>query len=263
MASRATQSELLEQRIAENASAQQIDLTTWIFDRVALRAHDRVLELCCGTGGQTLKILELLGEAGRVVALDVSQDALHTLTSKVVPANGPKLTPIEGSLDDFSRPLRNAGLQPPSFGLVFCAYGLYYSADACRTLEEARSWLNPGGRIVVVGPFGPNNKPLFDILRASGVAIPEPVIASSERFMIETLLPWAARNFECISLHTMVNRVPWSAPERVLNYWQNTTFYDAEKRGVFENLLRRHFEQHGQFVNEKWVMLAEMTDARS
>lgn len=262
MASKATQSELLEQRIAENASTQQIDLTTWIFDRVALRPPDRVLELCCGTGGQTLKILDLLGEAGRVVALDVSRDALDTLASRAASANGPKLTLIEGSLDELSRPLKNTGLQPPSFDLVFCAYGLYYSADACRTLEEARSWLKPGGRIVIVGPFGPNNKPLFDLLRAGGVTIPEPVLASSERFMTRTLLPWAAQKFECISLHTMVNRVPWSAPERVLNYWQNTTFYDAEKRGAFENLLRRHFEQHGQFVNEKWVMLAEMSDAR-
>jgi hypothetical protein len=48
----------------------------------------------------------------------------------------------------------------------------------------------------------------------------------------------------------------------VLNYWQNTTFYDEGKRGAFESLLRRHFEQHAQFINEKWVMLAEMSNAR-
>ena len=35
--SRATQSELLEQRIAENASSQQVDLATWIFDRVRVQ----------------------------------------------------------------------------------------------------------------------------------------------------------------------------------------------------------------------------------
>lgn len=263
MASRATQSELLEQRIAENVSGQQIDLVTWIFERVAIRPHDRVLELCCGTGGQTLKIVELLREPGRVVALDVSRDALNTLASKAGPANSTTLTLVEGTLDDISRPLENAGLQAPGFDLIFCAYGLYYSSDARRTLEQARSWLNPGGRIAVVGPFGPNNRPLFDMVRASGVNIPEPVIASSEHFMGETLLPWAARNFECISIHTMVNRVSWSTPEKVLNYWQNTTFYDAGTRSVFEDLLRRHFQQHAQFVNEKWVMLAEMTNARS
>ena len=36
--SRATQAELLEQRIAENAAAQEIDLPTWIFERVQVSA---------------------------------------------------------------------------------------------------------------------------------------------------------------------------------------------------------------------------------
>ena len=262
MASRATQSELLQQRIAENTSAQQIDLASWIFQRVALHPHHRVLELCCGTGGQTLKMLERLQSPGGVVAMDVSQDALTVLASRVPPQNPAGLNLLNGNLDDLTAPLHLAGFRAPAFDLVFCAYGLYYSADAQRTLNEARSWLNPGGRIAVVGPFGPNNKPLFDMLRDCGVVIPDPVIASSERFMGDSVLPWAARNFEHVSIHTMVNPVPWTAPERVLNYWQNTTFYDAEKHAAFEARLRRHFQQHLQFVNEKWVMLAEMTNAR-
>lgn len=263
MVSRASQSELLERRIAENAAAQQVDLVRWIFDRVQVRPEDRVLELCCGTGAQSVKILELLRESGRLVALDVSKDALQSLDSKAGPSNRSKLTLVEGNLDDFSRSLTGAGLQLPGFDLIFCAYGLYYSANPGQTMEEARSWLNPRGRIVVIGPFGANNNALFDMVRTSGVTIPDAVTASSERFMFETVLPWATRNFEFTSIHTVVNRVVWRAPERVLQYWTNTTFYDAEKRAAFEDLLRRHFEQHSEFVNEKWVMMVEMTDARS
>lgn len=263
MASRASQSDLLERRIAENAAAQQVDLAKWIFDWVRVRPEDHVLELCCGTGGQTLEILERLGGAGRIVALDVSQDALKSLDSKVSPANRRSLTLLEGNLDNLSGSLTDAGLHRPGFDLIFCAYGLYYSAKPGKTLEDARSWLNPGGRIVVIGPFGPNNQALFDMVRACGVTISDAVISSSERFMFEVVLPWAAQNFEVTSIHTMVNRVVWRAPERVLQYWTNTTFYDAEKRVIFEDLVRRHFEQHSEFVNEKWVMMVEMTDARS
>lgn len=82
MMSRATQAELLEQRIAENSASQEIDLATWIFERVQVRPGERVLELCCGTGGQTLALLDRVGEAGQVVALDISRTALDTLTSK-------------------------------------------------------------------------------------------------------------------------------------------------------------------------------------
>jgi SAM-dependent methyltransferase len=249
--------------MAENTSSQEIDLVTWIFDRLDVRPGSRVLELCCGTGGETLKMLDLLGESGSLVALDVSGEALASLKSKVASDKASRLTLVEGNLNDISGPLEQAGLQGQCFDLIFCAYGLYYSADAERTLTETRSWLKSGGRIAVVGPFGPNNKPLFEMLRASGVTIAKPVIASSEYFMTQTVLAWGARNFESVSVHTMVNPVPWPTPERALNYWQNTTFYDAEKRSAFESLLRRHFEEHAQFVNQKWVMLAEMSHARN
>ncbi|HKI25807.1 MAG TPA: class I SAM-dependent methyltransferase [Candidatus Sulfotelmatobacter sp.] len=266
--SRATQSELLEQRIVENTSAQGVDLATWIFERVRVQPGARVLELCCGTGGQTLPLLERVGNEGSVVALDISRSALDTLMAKAGAENGKRLTCVEANIDEFSSSLlqagrARAGVLQDGFDLIFCAYGLYYSSDAQRTLREMRSRLKREGRIVMVGPFGPNNRQLFDLVRASGVVLSEPVVYSSERFMLQTVLPWSAENFASTSVHTMVNPVRWSAAERVLNYWQNTTFYDAAKREPFEQLLRAHFAEHQEFVNEKWVMLVEMSHGRS
>jgi len=258
--SRATQSELLEQRIAENAAAQGVDLATWIFERVAVSPGDRVLELCCGTGGQTLSLLDRVGETGQVVALDISREALDTLASKAG-ERVRRLACVQASLEEFPSALAQAGIRS-GFGLIFCAYGLYYSTDARRTLNEACSQLKPGGRIVIVGPFGPNNKPLFDLVRASGVTLSEAVVTSSESFMLQTVVPWGAEKFESTAIHTMVNPVRWTTPERVLNYWQNTTFYDAEKRGNFERLVQAHFACAPVFVNEKWVMLMEMSHGR-
>jgi SAM-dependent methyltransferase len=260
--SRATQVELLEQRIAENSSSQEIDLATWIFEQVRVPPGDQVLELCCGTGGQTLALLDRVGDAGQVVALDISRQALDTLRAKAGANREGRLTLVEANLDGFSSSLRAEQWQPGSFDVVFCAYGLYYGTDAQQVLEEARSWLKSDGRIIVVGPFGPNNHTLFDLVRASGAVIAEPVIFSSEHFLPQTVLPWGARNFASISIRTMVNPVRWTTPERVMNYWQNTTFYDAEKRAAFDRLLRTHFAKDGVFVNEKWVMLLEMSRGR-
>lgn len=263
MSTRATQSELLDQRIAENRGSQEVDLVSWIFDRVEVRPADDILELCCGTGGQTLRMLELLGEGGRLTALDLSETALRTLTEKVPSEHREKLTTLQAGLDELTAALRQAGNRAPArFDLVFCAYGLYYSQDAEKTLDEAVAWLKPGGRIVVVGPYGPNNRELFDLVEASGITLSEAVTSSSERFMLETVIPWAAIHFQTVHVSTMVNAVRWTTPERVLNYWQNTTFFDANKRPLFERLLQQHFAEHGDFVNKKWVMMVEMRDAR-
>lgn len=261
MASRAIQAELLQQRIRENRASQEIDLTTWIFDRMRVRPHDRVLELCCGTGGQTLKFLDLLQGSGRLVAIDASRDALNTLRGRLQ-SGVSNVELIEGDLDRLGPQLEQSGEKAPAFDLIFCAYGLYYSTNAPRLLDELRCWLNADGRIVVVGPYGPNNGPLFDLVRASGGTISEPVLESSERFMSHTVLPWSARNFESVSVHTMVNRVRWQTPERVLNYWQNTTFFETSAQPKFVELLQSHFELNGEFVNEKWIMMMEMAHAR-
>lgn len=261
MTNRATQSELLEQRIAENRASQEVDLVRWIFEQIPVRKSDQVLELCCGTGGQTLRMLSALGERGRLYALDVARDALNRLVEGAA-ADKSKLVAVQASLDDFSGTLLGTGLERPSFDLIFCAYGLYYSGDAKKTLDEAFSWLKKDGRVVIVGPFGPNNGQLFDLVRASGATIPDAVVSSSERFMSEVVVPWAAVKFHSTRIGTLVNPVRWSTPERALNYWQNTTFYSADHRPEFEKRLAQHFAQHGEFVNEKWVMMVEMTDGR-
>jgi ubiquinone/menaquinone biosynthesis C-methylase UbiE len=262
MTNRATQAELLEQRIRENRTSQEVDLAAWIFERVRVEPEDHVLELCCGTGGQTLGMLSALGEAGRLVALDLSASALTTLTEKVSGADSAKLTTIEASLDELAQALERRGSRRPCFDLVFCAYGLYYSQDPKKTLDEALAWLKPSGRIIVAGPYGPNNKPLFDLVEASGVTLSEAVTFSSQQFMVETVIPWAALRFESVRVSTMVNPIRWATPESVLNYWQNATFYDSARQPAFEALLQRHFAEHGEFVNEKWVMMVEMHDAR-
>lgn len=262
MTNRAAQAELLEQRIAENRASQEVDLVRWIFERVPVQESDQVLELCCGTGGQTLRMLSTLGNRGQLYALDISNDALNTLAERAA-GDRSKLIAVPANLDDFSSALQSSGLERPRFDLIFCAYGLYYSSDGRKTLNEAFTWLKKDGRIVVVGPFGPNNWQLFDLVRACGVRIPEPVVSSSERFMTEVVVPWAVVKFRSTRISTMVNPVRWPTLERVLNYWQNTTFYSADHRPEFERRLAQHFAERGEFVNEKWVMMAEMSDAHS
>jgi ubiquinone/menaquinone biosynthesis C-methylase UbiE len=260
--SRSKKAKLLDQRIVENVAAQELDLTTWIFDRISVKTGHRILELCCGTGAQTLSLLELAGETGHVVALDISREALDTLTSKIDAKQLSRLTAVEANMDELAKSLDRLGLQPPYFDLIFCAYGLYYSADAQRVLEEGKLWLKPNGAIVIVGPFGPNNGPLFKLLRECEVDLPPLVTSSSQSFMYERVIPWATQNSESVAISTVVNRIRWTSPEKILNYWKSTTFYQAEKLTAVEYRVNKYFEKYPVFTNKKWIMMVEMTHVR-
>ena len=59
--------------------------------------------------------------------------------------------------------------------MAFCAYGLYYSDAPESLLGILRDRLKDDGRIVVVGPFGPNNN-LYGLINTyrikAGIAMP-------------------------------------------------------------------------------------------
>lgn len=261
VALRATDSSLLQTRIAVNSSNQQTDLVQWIFDRVSIPKNANVLELCCGTGAQTLAMLERTRGAGRVLAVDISADAIAALTQRAREAGHAHLKTAVAPMQEIKRVVQELGV--PAFDLIFCAYGLYYSPDARQTLRDAAELLAPGGRIVVVGPFGPNNRQLFDVMQQCGVTLKEEVTDSSSRFMRNVVVTWASEHFETLHIHTLANPVKWSEAKQFITYWRNTTFFEPSRAATVEQWLAGYFKGHQTFINEKWIMLAEMRNARS
>lgn len=252
----------LDRRIAQNVGAQRVDLVEWIFDRLSIEQGSKVLELCCGTGAQTQRLLDLVRAMGQVVAVDISHEALERLEAKVKGRKRMRLALVETDVDDLQSALLKEGLKPPYFDLCFCAYGLYYSKDVSNTLDTVFHWLKPQGRTVIVGPFGPNNGPLFDLLERGGVLIPTYVRYTSTDFMLAEVAPWAAKCFRTIRMDTLVNHVAWNSTSDVLEYWRNSTYYDPESLAMVERLLEKHFGSHTEFVNEKWIMMVEASNAR-
>ncbi|MGQ9864650.1 MAG: class I SAM-dependent methyltransferase [Bacteroidia bacterium] len=167
---KARQSHLLTERRAANHNAAEKDLNKWIFDTIQLRKGSYVLELCSGTGAQTTHLLDHVGPTGHVVALDISAQALQTLASTVKTST--PLTLIESDMDNLPQALHDHDLQDTYFDVVFCAYGLYYSSNARALLDECKKRIKPEGALIIVGPYGPNNHPFFELLTACQVEIP-------------------------------------------------------------------------------------------
>jgi ubiquinone/menaquinone biosynthesis C-methylase UbiE len=254
----AKESQLLEQRITENVKNQQIDLVQWIFERLQIERGYRVLELCCGTGSQTMRLLEMVDSSGHVVALDVAEDAIEKLRQKAGNKYVNRLSTVAIKMEDFQNVFPLLKMESASFDLMFCSYGLYYSDNPTATLQEALKWLKPNGKIAIVGPYRANNWPLFKLLMECSVEIPPFVLYTSRDFMEHAVMPWALGHFRKLIIHTMVNKVTWNDPESIITYWQNTTFYDNNKLSILEDKLNDYFRQNPAFINEKWVMMIEM-----
>jgi len=254
---RAKETGLLEKRINQNMSYQKFDFLKWIFDRIKVEPDSKIIELCSGTGSQTSYLLDKVGKGGQVVAVDISSESIKILKAKPREVDHSKLVTIVSDIDNLDPALRNKGFSAQCFDLAFCAYGLYYSKDVLNTLKVIKNWLKPKGRIVIVGPFGSNNSPLFNMLENGGVRIPSYVKYTSGEFMIKDVLSWITNNYQVTYIHTTVNRIIWNKTEDIIEYWESTTFYDSDKLSMVKKLIDNHLYKYQSFVNEKHIMMIE------
>ena len=249
-------SSCLDGRIRSNSGAQKIDFNSWIFDKVSIPKGAEVLELCCGTGNQTLEIARIIGNGGRIVALDLEQASLEKTKDKLSPFQG-ELTLICRNIDETDSALEEIGKSKKSFDMVFVSYGLYYSEEPKKLLDELVKWLKPSASIVVVGPHGKNNSHLFRLLEQSGVSMSYFSTWSSSKFMYEVVIPWCSEHFTLTNLNNITNEVIWESPKEVENYWNNTIFFDKSRKLEVRKNLKSYFEKTNKFINKKEIMLLQ------
>src|SRR5580698_3736909 len=72
-----------------------------LHDEIAVRPTDRVVELGCGPGGLSKRILKRLGAGGIVVGVDSSQGLLDQAARSMAGQNGGRFEPV---LADISKP---------------------------------------------------------------------------------------------------------------------------------------------------------------
>ena len=104
--------------------------------RLTLHEDARVLELACGTGILTRRILELLPGSGRLTATDLNQPMLEHAQRRV----GPDAR-LEWRMADAMK----LPFQDESFDRVICQFGVMFFPDKLVALREARRVLKRGG----------------------------------------------------------------------------------------------------------------------
>ncbi len=248
---RAIDSQGLQGRNEANRQFGSSDFPGWVRGVLQSLSFSSVVDICCGTGDQ-LVLYKDRPELERLVGVDLSEDSLKIARERL----NEKADASQTSLlaEQMDKVFSSTDLADKKFDLISCFYGLYYSNDTARLLREFVEHLNPGGSILVVGPYGENNRSLFQLLEKH-IAIPELVTHSSTIFMTGDVLPTLQN---CLDVHTetFVNSIRYPSVESVIEYWRASTFYDETREEDVIGDLKAHFERADEFTVTKHVMAA-------
>jgi trans-aconitate 2-methyltransferase len=109
-------------------------------ERLALRGDETVLELGCGSGRDSERLLEALPH-GRLVAVDGSRQMLEQLRARL--GDG------DGRLQVLHRDLREPFQLDGPFDVVMSVATLHWLHDHQHVFDELAGALRPGGRIMI------------------------------------------------------------------------------------------------------------------
>ena len=113
--------------------------------RGLVRGGETAVDLGCGPGFFTLPLARMVGETGRVVAVDLQQEMLEKMRLRAERAGLlPRIKPQPCTADSLGYP------GPADFVLAF--YMVHEVPDVARFLGEVRGMLKERGRFLLVEP---------------------------------------------------------------------------------------------------------------
>jgi SAM-dependent methyltransferase len=142
-----------------------------LVERADMRPGGSALDVACGPGTVARVAAARLGEAGRVVASDISAAMLAVAAAKPAQPGSAPIEYVESSATALE-------IADSSFSAVFCQQGLQFFPDRPSALAEMHRALEPGGVLLTstwaaehpLGLFGP----MADAGRELGIDEPYP-----------------------------------------------------------------------------------------
>ncbi|ETS86080.1 hypothetical protein PFICI_04105 [Pestalotiopsis fici W106-1] len=127
-----------------HVNSTQYDAGLFLLKRLGIAPGMHVLDVGCGTGELTTHVAGLVGEDGKVVGVEPSNERL-AIARETAP---PNLTYRQGFAEDLS------SFPASTFDIVFVNSTLHWVQDQPKALKEFARVLKPGGRVGISGGSG-------------------------------------------------------------------------------------------------------------
>ena len=116
-------------------------LTPYLVSAVAAQPGQRVCDIGCGGGAQTIALSEPVGPSGRVVGFDISAPLVELARERAAQAGA---TNVEFVVAD----VQTEGLGPEPFDVAASQLGVMFFDEPLKAFGAIRAGLRPGGRFV-------------------------------------------------------------------------------------------------------------------
>jgi SAM-dependent methyltransferase len=113
-------------------------VTEALLDHAAVEGRSSALDIGCGGGSQSLLLSERLGNAGRVLGVDISAPMLGVAQEKAADNASVRFMQADASVHDF---------EPGTFDLLFSRFGVMFFDDPAGAFSHLRAALNDDGRL--------------------------------------------------------------------------------------------------------------------
>jgi FkbM family methyltransferase len=138
-------------RAAQEATRETQQRVPDIFKAMGVAPGAVVADIGAGQGFFTVRLAKAVGDSGRVYAVDISQQALRSLRSRVEQEGLQNVQVIEGAADDPKLPENTLDA-----ALIVNAYHEMKEHQAM--LVQLRKALKPTGRLIILEPISPSRR---------------------------------------------------------------------------------------------------------
>jgi ubiquinone/menaquinone biosynthesis C-methylase UbiE len=243
-----TDTNALESRARINTRGATHDLEEWIIGLLPPLRGSKVLDLGCGTGKQIFRLAPLVSDAGRIVGIDLSEDAVRAVNQR---AKDEHLQSVEARQMGLDACLDY--LADERFDLIISSYAIYYAQDIVALLKGLRSLLTDQGVVFVCGPGSGTNGEIHDMINGLAGSGTEPLDPVAD-FLCLAQTKEIASKYSQSAVSRLANHVCFDSVDRVLSWWTHHNSFVSSLADKVEDAVRAHFETHATFNLTKNVL---------
>ena len=240
---RSTSASSLSARLEANKRTQRVDFKEWSVKTLSPKEGEKVLEIGCGTGSQTIPVAQKIGKSGSLTYIDLSAESVAVVNKKI--GSSVSQRGIVGNMDDIDELLKPDDRE---FDLIYSVYALYYAKNPKLLLESLFDRLSSTGRLCILGPESPHG---FVELSRRYFEIPEEVDRSLN-FRNEVVESFMKKNFQTFEVCVVRNPQFFNSTKDALEFFRNTTYYSRKFEKQISDVISQEISDRSVFMVDKY-----------